>query len=128
VIWAAPAICTFLLVFFVLHFRHLMRMTTANDLGEAAAYPWIVSFSDGVSGFVSYMTVLVLPAATNVLLLVKHGSLPELTTRAGMVLTLLLALVGSVAVGSVHQFRSSLRKRLRVADTSEVPPPSVGKD
>ena len=59
-IWAAPAICTFLLVFFVLHFRHLMRMTTANDLGEAAAYPWIVSFSDGVSGFVSYMTVLVL--------------------------------------------------------------------
>jgi hypothetical protein len=125
VIWAAPGICTCLLLFFVLHFRHLMRTRTANDLGEATAYPWIVSFSDRVSGFVSYVTVLVLPAATNVLLLVKHGSLPELASRAGIVLTVLLALVGCVAVGSVYQFRRSLRERLTVAETVEVTPPAA---
>lgn len=119
VIWVGPSLCLSLGVFFVLHLRHLLR-TSAGDsrgFGEAVRYPWVICFSDRLSGVVGYCTLFVPPLAANLLLLLNHGDRHEPSTWVGCVVLLGLFISGCFGVWHVHRFRSGLRKSAAVNGT-----------
>jgi len=110
VIWVGPALCLSLLLFLVLHLRHLLQTSRGDPavLGEAVTYPWVICFSDTLSSVVSYSTLFVLPLIANLFLLLRHGDWQESTTRLGWAVLGGFVICSSFGVFLVHQFRSQV--------------------
>jgi hypothetical protein len=109
--WVGPSLCLSLMLFFVLHLRH-MPLTSAGDLpgvGEAARYPWVICFSDRASGIVGYCTLFVPPLGANLLLLLNHGNRREASTWLGWMMLMGYTIAASFGVRYTYRFRSGLR-------------------
>jgi hypothetical protein len=111
VLLAGPAALSALMLFFLLHLRHV-NTGASWDEGEVKSskdYPWIACFPGWLSAAVNYGCLIGLPIGSSLLLLFKHGELAEDTTRWGAGLTLFLIVVGVFATFAIHRFREHLR-------------------
>jgi hypothetical protein len=115
VLLAGPAALSALMVFFLLHLKHV-NTEASWDKGEVKSskeYPWIACFPDWLSGAVTYGCLIGLPIGSSLLLLVKHGEPAEDTTLWGAGLTLFMVVVGGFATDAIHRFRGHLARRWR---------------
>jgi hypothetical protein len=102
-ICAGPAVCFAILLFLCLHLRHIHFVGTQD--GVVALYPWVPLFRGIWALGVTYVTVLVLPVAANVLLLVRFGNLTDWSTRVGAILFFLMLAVAISTLIEIHRLR-----------------------
>jgi len=127
VLLAGPAALSALMLFFLLHLKHV-NTEASWDKGEVKSrkdYPWIACFPDWLSGMVTYGCLIGLPIGSSLLLLVKHGEPTEDTTWWGAGLTLFMFVVGGFATHAIHKFRGHLgdggtRGKVVPSDPAEV--------
>ena len=110
ILLAGPAVLSGLLLFFLLHLRHLNSSASwdDSDLRSGKEYPWIACFRDGISGAVTYGCLIGLPIGASLLLLFKHGEPAESTTQWGASITLFLTVIGGFVAYNIHRFRAHL--------------------
>ena len=85
VLWAGPLVLFSLMLFYWSPFGKRTRRSADKKQGESSRrdYPWVVCFQGGISGAVSYLTVIGVPLMASVLLLLEHGEREELSTKVG---------------------------------------------
>jgi len=115
-LWMGPTVCLSVLLFLLLHLRHFAALEGAEKVG---GYPWIAFFPDSMSGALTVLSVLVLPAVANSILLYKHGSFSAWPTRAGAVISLLLAAFGLWACIEIRRLRKRVAVWLSSADRDD---------
>jgi hypothetical protein len=111
VLMAGPGALFAVLLFFWLHLRQVSVAASWNQAGieSTKEYPWIVCFGDWLSGVVSYGCLIVLPVGSSLLLLLRHGESADDTTRLGVGVTVILAVVAYFSTIAIHEFRKRLR-------------------
>jgi len=124
VLMAGPATLLALMLFFWLHLRQVNVAASwdSDEIKSTTDYPWIVCFRDSLSGAVSYGCLIVLPLGSSLLLLFRHGESADDTTRLGVFLTVLLAVVASFTTIAIHGFRKRLRDEAPHTDPAQSDP------
>jgi hypothetical protein len=103
----APIVCFSILLFLVLHIRHLRQIS--DGIAWIPTYPFVPIFKGAVGALlVTYITVLALPIAANAELLMRFGTWEDGSTKVGAVFAALTAVVSVWTVSELH----FLRKRL----------------
>jgi hypothetical protein len=112
ILFAGPAAVSSLMVFFLLHVRHVNTAARwdEDDVKSSEDYPWIACFRDRLSGAATYGCLIVLPVGSSLLLLLlKHGELSEYATLGGAGLTMVLTCLGVFATRAIRTFRERMR-------------------
>lgn len=105
-VWAGPTLCSFVLFFFLLHFRRLRQLVRSTDHLEK--FSWIALFPDRLSGTVAYVSLLVVPGVANIRLLWRYGHRSDGATQVGIGITVALLVIGTWVCISLHSFRKWL--------------------
>jgi len=111
VLLAGPAALSALMLFFLLHLKHVNTEAfwDKGDVKSSKDYPWIACFPDWLSQAVTYGCLIGLPIGSSLLLVVKHGEPAENTTWWGAGLTLFMVVVGGFTTRAIHRFRGHLK-------------------
>lgn len=111
ILLAGPAALLVLMLFFLLHLRHVNAHASwsKHEIESARDYPWIVCFQDRLSAAATYGCLIGLPIGASLLLLLKHGELTEDTTWWGAGIILLLIVIGGFSTHAIHRLREHLR-------------------
>lgn len=122
VLWAGPLVLFSLMLFFWLHLRQANEALTDKKQGESSRdYPWVVCFQGGISGAVSYLTVIGVPLMASVLLLLEHGEREELSTKVGAGWTVATLIIGGIATWGIHQFRARIKESAETPKSESTP-------
>jgi hypothetical protein len=99
------------MLFFLLHLRQVSAPASwsKQEIESAREYPWIACFQDRLSGFATYLCLIILPIGASFLLLFKHGESGDNTTRCGAILSLFLIAAGVFTTIAIHGFRKHLQ-------------------
>ena len=111
ILLAGPAALLALMLFFLLHLRQVSAPASwsKQEIESAREYPWIACFQDRLSGFATYLCLIILPIGASFLLLFKHGESGDNTTRCGAILSLFLIAAGVFTTIAIHGFRKHLQ-------------------
>lgn len=107
VLLAGPAALSALMLFFLLHQRHLNDdpSWTRAEARSCEEYPWIACFRGWFNGAVTYGCLIGLPIGASLLLLIKHGEIKYTSTNWGAGLTILLVAIGGFSSCAIYRFR-----------------------
>jgi hypothetical protein len=105
-VWVGPTTLLLLLSYFYAHLSNLNRRRfSAGDSLQNAS--WIALFPGAISGILTYSSVAVLPVLSALALLRRLGHIHEWTTRAAIVLCLLLAAMAMLCIRTIGPLRKA---------------------
>ncbi len=101
---AGPLITFCILVFLILHLRHLRSLTA--DAEVIRSFPWVVFFSGWLAAITTYTSVFLLPVSANVALIWRYRQPGEWSSRIGEFLTLCVVIAGVWVLFEVRKVRA----------------------
>lgn len=104
-VWIGPLVSFFVVLAFLLHCRQFRSLRDKTEIVDR--YPWIPLFSDRWSRFVTFLSIVGFPSIANACLLLRHGTLQDWSTWAGIVAAVFCLIASLWAWIVVLQFRSS---------------------
>lgn len=111
VLLAGPAALLALILFFLLHLKHVNAPApwSKYEVESTRDFPWVACFQDWLSAAATYTCLVGLPIGASLLLLVKHGESGESTTTWGAGFTILLIVTEVFTILAIHKFRKHLQ-------------------
>jgi hypothetical protein len=105
-LWAGPFVCFAIEWFFLRHLGQVSVLASSREMMKD--YPWVAMFPGWWNGLTTYISLVVLPAVANLLLLVFYGHRRNLNTWFGIGFTVLTIVVGVMTFRQMRCFRSDL--------------------
>ena len=93
VIWVGPTVILVLLLFLLVHVKHLHLIWSTSDI-IAKTFPWMPLFSGRLSRLLTFASIVCLPVVSNIMLLVRSNEWSEPAAYWGSMLTIAILFCG----------------------------------
>jgi hypothetical protein len=105
-LWAGPFVCLAIEWFFLRHLCQVSALASSREMMKN--YPWVAMFPGWQNGLTAYISLLVFPVMTNLLLLIRYGHTRDLSWWAGICFTILTVVVGLMTFRQLSRLRKAI--------------------
>lgn len=108
-VWVGPLVVALIMVYLLSHFRHLHNIDNLNG-PPMKMFPWIGIFEDSLSRTLTFISIAIMPVASETALLVRSGHWSNRTTLAGVLLGIATGVVAVLLLAEIGLVRKQFNR------------------